>query len=102
MNNDASLKEFLFGGTVQAYDYEYYAKIDDEFIKVDNCFSNLLGSSYCVLNDFKYNNVTYSVNKINYREEHIDGFFNTTFGMIFLMLTLLGIMINILSKIFKI
>lgn len=57
----------LVHGKCKEYEYEYIFSYNGEEIKADNCFSNLYGYSYCVVDGLKYENVSYS-----YKTKEID------------------------------
>lgn len=40
--------------------YEYTAVLNGEEVKAEYCFSNRYGSSYCVVDGYRYNDIPYS------------------------------------------
>lgn len=51
-------------------EYEYYAIIDGQEVKADDCFSNLKGVSYCKIGDYKYDHVPYKSIEISRIENY--------------------------------
>lgn len=69
---------------------EYYAIIDGEEIKVDYCFSNLLGASYCEYNGYIYENVPHRT-VILESNNGIDEILNVVFPYFYVILGILFI-----------
>jgi len=65
----SELFKLFFLGKYTDSDYEYVFYLNGEELKADDCYSNFYGSTYCMLNDVKYNNVEYARILVNEYEK---------------------------------
>lgn len=66
--------------------YEYTAILNGEEIKAEYCFSNLYGSSYCIIDGYRYNDIPYSSKVLGVEQVNISRFTNILIPFLFMFI----------------
>lgn len=66
--------------------YEYTAILNGEEVKAEYCFSNLYGSSYCVIDGYRYNDIPYSSKVLGVEQVDISRFTNILIPFLFIII----------------
>lgn len=66
--------------------YEYTAILNGEEVKAEYCFSNLYGSSYCIIDGYRYNDIPYSSKVLGIEQVNISRFTNILKPFLFMFI----------------
>lgn len=66
--------------------YEYTAILNGEEVKAEYCFSNLYGSSYCIIDGYHYNDIPYSSKVLGIEQVNISRFTNILKPFLFMFI----------------
>ena len=66
--------------------YEYTVILNGEEVKAEYCFSNYYGSSYCIVNGYRYNDIPYSSKFLGIEQGYISRFTNILMPFLFIII----------------
>lgn len=66
--------------------YEYTAILNGKEVKAEYCFSNLYGSSYCIIDGYRYNDIPYSSKFLGVEQVNISRFTNILIPFLFMFI----------------